>query len=48
MCIRDRASTVPTTMVITGMQVEIMPMPMPEMMTVAGPVFALWAILRQG
>ena len=34
--------------VITGTAVEIMPTPTPEMMTVAGPVWALSAIRRVG
>ena len=37
-----------SAIVTTGMAVEIIPMPMPEMMTVAGPVSALLAILRVG
>ena len=32
-----------TTMVTTGMQVEIIPRPIPWMMTVAGPVWELSA-----
>ena len=31
----------PATTAMTGMVVEIMPSPMPEMMTVAGPVLPL-------
>ena len=37
-----------TTMVSSGTHVEIIPSAMPEMMTVAGPVSAWWAIRRVG
>ena len=36
------------TMVNTGIEVDMNPVPRPEMMTVAGPVFALSAILIVG
>ena len=32
----------------TGITVEIIPEPMPEIITVAGPVWALWAMFRVG
>ena len=37
-----------TPIVMTGMAVEIIPRPIPEIMTVAGPVFALSAMRRVG
>ncbi len=39
---------VPAETAATGMAVEIMPVPMPEMMTVAGPVWAWAAIFLVG
>ena len=43
-----KARTMATAIVTTGMAVDIIPMPIPEMMTVAGPVSALLAIFRVG
>ena len=43
-----KASTIATQIVITGIAVESIPSPIPEIITVAGPVFELSATFRVG